>query len=248
MFFSGFHLADTYYASKFTKGIWALEFFAKNFDNNIILNLECIDITAKQFPQKDPGSLPSNIHFLVNSVLDLPSHWSNTFVYAHQRLLYVAMNESRWQLAIEQLFRCLEPGGWLELVEVDVKGYELGGGPHSKRLFSLISRLYAENGVIVDLSVYLLDLLEKTGFLEIHCERRIVPVRRDSSEDGISSQEFYDLWMGMKGPILAGHGYGIIETSEEFDTMMEGSLAEWQDSQDAWVTFYNITARKPEDV
>lgn len=208
--------------------------------------MECIDITDKQFP-KDL-ELPSNVHFSINSVLDLPPHWSNTFVYAHQRLLIVAMNESRWQSAIRQLFRVLKPGGWLELVEVDAENYDFGVGPHSKKLHSLIRRFLNEKEVVCDLGVYLPDLLRGVGFLDIHCERRTVPIRH-SIGDGIEySQEYYNLWVAMKGPILAGHGYGIIETAEEFDTMMEGSLAEWQNSQDAWVSYYSIMARKPEDV
>lgn len=211
--------------------------------------MECIDISNKQFPKdKDLDLLPPNIHFSVNSVLALPSHWMNTFAYVHQRLLIVAMNESRWPLAIEQLFSVLKPGGWLELVEVEAKVFEWGVGPYSEKLVSLIHLLYAEKGVIGDLGTYLPNLLEKAGFSEVHCETRNVTIRQSVGDGLDRSQQWHDLWMGMKEPVLAGHGYGIVQTAEEYDILLRGCLMEWQNSQDARTTYYTITARKPDDV
>jgi len=239
-----FKTGDNVLESAAGTGIWALEFFAKNFNDNVILNVECIDITDKQFPRD--LDLPANIHFSINSILDLPPHWSNTFVYAHQRLLICAMNKTGWPLAISELFRALKPGGWLELVEFKANNLEFDVGPNTAKLHALLDRLYAETGIIGDLDVYLPRLLEKTGFLEIHCESRSIPIRRSAADEVDYSQRFYELYMGMKGPALMGHGYGVIKTSKEYDTLLEGCLEEWRDSQDARATYFTIIARKPD--
>ncbi|KAF9072814.1 hypothetical protein BDP27DRAFT_1490791, partial [Rhodocollybia butyracea] len=219
-------------------GIWALEF---NAQNNLPLGIECIDISDKQFPQK----YPSNIHFSVQSVTNLPKEWQNSFSFIHQRLLIASMNDSLWIIAINQLFEALIPGGWVELVEIEAKVLAYGSGHCSQRLVSLITSLYKERGIIGDVGVYLPNLLKEVGFIDIHCETRRVPIRRSLNNDGLNrSKHWYDLWMGMKTPILAGGGYGIVKTEVEFDQLLQGCLNEWDESDDANTTYYTIMARK----
>ncbi|KAF9072813.1 hypothetical protein BDP27DRAFT_1417875 [Rhodocollybia butyracea] len=223
-------------------GIWALEFSASNTQNNLPLDIECIDISDKQFPQK----YPSNIHFSVQSVTDLPKEWQNSFSFVHQRFLIVGMNASFSKIAINQLFDVLIPGGWIELVEIEVKLLSLGSGHCSKRLMSLLNSLFEERGIAGNLGVYLPNLLEKVGFIDIHCETRHVPIRRSLNNDGLNrSKHWYDVWMGMKTPILAGGGYGIVKTEAEFDQLLQGCLNEWDESNEASSTYYIIVARKP---
>jgi hypothetical protein len=224
------------------QGIWALEFAASSDQNDLLLDIECIDISDKQFPQKHP----SNVHFSVRSVTNLPKEWRNTFSYVHQRFLIVAMNDSLWNIAIKQLFDALVPGGWIELVEVEAKSLEFGVGPCSNLLISLITSLYKEKGVIGDLGVYLPNVLKTVGFIDIHCETRRVPIRRSLNNDGLSrSKQWYDLWMGMKAPLLARGGYGKVKTGVEFDRLLQGCLNEWDESDEANTTYYAIVAKKP---
>ncbi|KAF9062607.1 hypothetical protein BDP27DRAFT_1336403 [Rhodocollybia butyracea] len=75
----------------------------------------------------------SNIHFSVRSVTsDLPQEWQNSFSYVHQCLLVAAMNDSRWNMALDQLYDALKPGAWIELVE---KAMALGWGQTPKGLY-----------------------------------------------------------------------------------------------------------------
>ncbi|KAF9072749.1 hypothetical protein BDP27DRAFT_1319911 [Rhodocollybia butyracea] len=209
-------------------GIWALEFSASNAQNNLPLDIECIDISDKQFPRRHP----SNIHFSVQSVTNLPKEWHNSFSYVHQRYLILAVNDSLWNIAIKELFDALVPGGWIELAETEVRLLSYGSGHCSKRLMQL--------------GVYLPNLLEQVGFIDIHCETRRVPIRRSLNNDGLDrSKHLYDLWMGMKAPILAGGGYGIVKTEVEFDQLLQGCLNEWDESDEASSTYYIIVAIKP---
>ncbi|KAF9060627.1 hypothetical protein BDP27DRAFT_1339346 [Rhodocollybia butyracea] len=222
-------------------GIWAQEFSAFHSQNNVLLDIECIDISDKQFPHE----YHSNIHFSIRSVIDLPQEWQNSFSYVHQRLLVAAMNDSRWNTAIDQLYNVLKPGAWIELVEVEANGRGYEVGPNSKRLVSLIVATSKE--VVRDLGLYLPKLLAKKGFVDIHCEGREIPIRESVDNDGLNrSKQWHDMFKGMKTPVLTGGGFGIVGSEEEFDQLLEGSLKEWNESDNAHTTYYAIVARKPD--
>ncbi|KAF9064049.1 hypothetical protein BDP27DRAFT_1299260 [Rhodocollybia butyracea] len=240
-----FHSNDRVLESGAGSGIWAQELSDFHSQNNLLLDIECIDISDKQFPHE----YPSNIHFSIHSVTDLPREWQNSFSYVHQRLLMAAMNDSRWNMAIDQLYDVLKPGGWIELVEVDVKGFGFGVGPNSKRLVSLITSLFASKGVVLDLGVYLPKLLAKKGFIDIQCEGRNIPIREPMDNDEFNgSKQLHDLWMGMKTPVLTGGGFGIVGSEKEFHELLEGSLKEWNESYKAYNPWYTIVAKKPLEV
>ncbi|KIK57594.1 hypothetical protein GYMLUDRAFT_172720 [Collybiopsis luxurians FD-317 M1] len=221
-------------------GVWALEFLEQNRQNGVILDIECIDICDKQFP----ATYPTDIHFSLHSVADLPAEWTGTFSYTHQRLLVAAMNDSLWRKATSELFRVLLPGGWVELIEQDGTNFSFGVGPCSKRLVSLINAMYAEKGVVGDLGVYLPQLLEEIGFVDVRCEPRRLTIGQ-SGENGYRSGEWRNIWKGMKQPLVNAGGYGFVQTEEEYEELLEGATREWDNSNEACTTFYTILARKP---
>ncbi|KIK66232.1 hypothetical protein GYMLUDRAFT_157580 [Collybiopsis luxurians FD-317 M1] len=223
-------------------GIWALELAEdhQNQKEGTVLDIECVDISDKQFPQ----SHPPNIHFSVHSVISLPAEWSGTFAYAHQRFLITAMNDARWRQAIRELFRVLLSGGWVELVDHDGTNVSFGVGPCSKRLVSLINAMYAEKGVVGDLGVYLPQLLEEIGFVDVWCEPRCLRIGKPG-ENGYPSGDWRNVWKGMKQPLMNAGGYGIVQTEEEYEGLLEGAALEWDNSNEACTTFYTIQARKP---
>ncbi|KAJ3992331.1 hypothetical protein F5050DRAFT_1857440 [Lentinula boryana] len=233
-------------------GIWALEFFEKNCADGIIPNIECIDISSAQFPTTHPPQ----IHFSVNSVVDLPNpEWSDTFAYAHQRLLVAAMNDSLWRSAVSELFRVIRPDGWVELVEIEAQDFSSWSvGPNSTKLASLINAMYGAKGVIGDLSVYLPAVLKEAGFTDVKCEKRRASIGGEADAtphkvtdvQGYSSGMWRELWMGMKGPAVEAGGYGIVETAQEYEALVESSVVEWKASKEAYTTFFAILAHKGE--
>ncbi|KAJ3735970.1 hypothetical protein DFJ43DRAFT_990535 [Lentinula guzmanii] len=225
-------------------GVWALEFAAENIVKGVEVDIECIDISAKQYPV----TYPSHIHFSVHSVANLPPEWSNTFSYAHQRLVVLAMNDTLWRSAMKELFRVLKPGGWLELIEFETKRFHCGVGPSSNRLCSLVDKLFTEKGIIQNVSDYLCPLLKEVGFIDIQCQTRDVSVggrRTIEGGDGYTGEQWGEGWMGIKVPVLTGGGYGVANTTEEFDALVQASVREWNDSKEVYTIFYVITARKP---
>ncbi|KAJ3966959.1 hypothetical protein EV361DRAFT_953637 [Lentinula raphanica] len=230
-------------------GIWALEFFDKNSADGIILDVECIDISSAQFPTGHPPQL----HFSVHSVVNLPNpEWSNQFAYAHQRLLVFAMNSSLWRSAVSELFRVIKPGGWLELFEMEAQNLPSWSvGPNSARLATLIQALLGAKGIIGDLSVYLPGILGKAGFVNVKCEPRCVSIGGEAttgdraSARGYSSELWRGIWRGTKGPVIESRGYGVVETVEEYDALVEASVCEWRASKETYMTYYIILAQKP---
>ncbi|KAJ4470959.1 hypothetical protein J3R30DRAFT_3532531 [Lentinula aciculospora] len=225
-------------------GIWALEFAALNIVNGAAVDIECIDISSRQFPSIHPA----HIHFSVQSVANLPYEWTNTFAYAHQRLIVLAMNASLWRSAISEMYRVLRPGGWLELVEFETERFHCGVGPSSNKLCSLVDKLFAEKGIIQDVSVYLCPLLEEVGFIDVQSETRDVPVggrRVVEGGNGYTGEEWGEGWMGIKVPVVNGGGYGVVNTAEEFDGLLQNSVREWNNSKEVHTSFYTILARKP---
>ncbi|KIK57592.1 hypothetical protein GYMLUDRAFT_46155 [Collybiopsis luxurians FD-317 M1] len=221
-------------------GVWALEFSEQSKRNGVLLSIECIDISDKQFPVTHP----SNIDFSVQSVTDLPDKWSGTFSYAHQRCLLLAMDDLRWHKAVSELFRVLSPGGWIELVEPEAEHLYFGVGPESKKLESLMLTALPGKGVMGDLGVYLPRILEEIGFVNVHYETRQVPIGH-SGENVYRSEDWRDLLEGMKQPLLNEGGYGFVKTEEEYEELLQQSVAEWNNSSEAGCTFYTIIARKP---
>ncbi|KAJ3753624.1 hypothetical protein EV360DRAFT_74367 [Lentinula raphanica] len=227
-------------------GIWAIDFSADHSSKGIDIDIECIDITAQQYPEISPP----NIHFSVHSITSLPPQWTNTFSYAHQRLIVLAMNDALWRSAIKELFRVLKPGGWLELVEFETKRFHYSGvGPSSEKLCSVAEKLFTAKGIVQGVSDYLRPLLAETGFVDIDCQNRDVPVggRRSTAEggNGYTGEQWGEGWMGVKVPVLKGGGYGVANTSEEFDALVQASVKEWNESKEVYTTFYTIAARKP---
>ncbi|KAJ3893457.1 hypothetical protein GG344DRAFT_43276 [Lentinula edodes] len=213
---------------------------------------ECIDILSEQFPTTHPPK----IKFSVNSVVNLPNpKWTERFSFTHQRLLVAAMNNALWHLAIAELFRVVKPGAWVELVEIEAQGFgSWSVGPHSTKLAFLINTMYDKRGVIGDLLVYLPLILKEAGFVDIKCEARHAPIGGEADAPAphkftqvkrFDSEMWRELWMGMKVPVIEAGGYGIVKTMEEYDSLVQGSAAEWKTSKEAYTTFYAILARKP---
>ncbi|KIK62291.1 hypothetical protein GYMLUDRAFT_165142 [Collybiopsis luxurians FD-317 M1] len=220
-------------------GIWALEFFENNKGDGVLVDMECIDITDRQFPSEHP----SNVHFSIHSVADLPADWNEMFSYIHQRLMVGAFNDYLWRKAIAELFRVLQRDKWIELVELDMN-LHFGVGPSSNKLQALISVGAPEMGTIADIAVYVPSLLRENGFVDIQCETRTISISR-TGEDGYRSDQWRDLWLGMKDRIISRKGFGYVETEQEYEELLQECIVEWNNSGQASATFHTILARKP---
>ncbi|KZT60174.1 S-adenosyl-L-methionine-dependent methyltransferase [Calocera cornea HHB12733] len=199
-----------------------------------------IDIEGKLLP-----SSGMNTQFLVQSSLDLPDEWTGKFAFIFQRLMIVAFTEDAWKRVIAEFYRALRPGGCLQLVEVDLLRVlypEAITPPQTAKWLEGVRSLCGMRGIKPQTICKIPELLKATGFVDIQIK---VSPRYTGGEQGkftrdtaIGSQR------GLKGPFLKAGGFGIANTSGEFDAFLDTVEKEWATTDFAWM-WTRWTATKP---
>ncbi|CAG8700602.1 1427_t:CDS:2, partial [Funneliformis mosseae] len=107
---------------------------------------------------------PRNINFVGGNVLEGLPFEDNTFDFVHQRLLVAAIPLDKWQSVVNELVRILKPGGYLELMEIDIEFKPVG--PSTKRLHDALIKLIIQNGQDPHVITKLQSFMEANGQLE----------------------------------------------------------------------------------
>ncbi|CAI2185454.1 6682_t:CDS:2, partial [Funneliformis geosporum] len=107
---------------------------------------------------------PRNISFVRGNVLEGLPFDDNTFDFVHQRFLVAAIPLNDWQNLVNELVRVLKPGGYLELMEMDVEFKPLG--PSAKLLDDAFIKVMIENGQDPHIITKLRSFMETNGQLE----------------------------------------------------------------------------------
>ncbi|KXH35206.1 TAM domain methyltransferase [Colletotrichum simmondsii] len=90
-------------------GIWAIDYGDEHPESQV----RGIDLSAAQ-----PTFTPKNVKFLIDD-LEEPWTYSRPFDYIHSRMMNSSIRD--WREYIENCYDNLNPGGYLELNEIDVK-------------------------------------------------------------------------------------------------------------------------------
>ncbi|KAF5362150.1 hypothetical protein D9756_002801 [Leucocoprinus leucothites] len=175
-----------------------------------------IDIKNNLFPRQE--DVPSNVTFQVTSILDIPSEWNDKFSLVNQRLLVAGLRHNEWIMAIENIYRALKPGRWVQLCEHT--GW-LNPTPLMNvytALFEVILRAKGiDSGLFPSRTADVWTrMVEDAGFEEIGVEYYEVPVGKWAGEDGgAMTENIVALLQGMKGVVVSNSGFGVIAGGEE---------------------------------
>ncbi|KAJ7660535.1 S-adenosyl-L-methionine-dependent methyltransferase [Mycena rosella] len=209
-----------------------------------------IDIESGLFPT----SYPPNIEFRVESVLDLPSEWSTTFSLVHQRFFVVALQTTKWPVALREIFRVLRPGGWVQLCEAG-KGSKAegpaGNWPWMEKLGVIYHAYMTSRSLLIDPAQHIPALLEDAGFVDICKESQLQPVGKWGGELGVKNRICtVAVLRAIKTPVLNAGGYGYISSEEEFDALADGLERELDEAPTAenpggQMNYVIFWARKP---
>lgn len=91
-------------------GIWAID-FADEFPSAQIVGTDLSPI--------QPSWIPPNLTFMVDDIeAEWMDDWSGTYDYIHGRDLSGSVSD--WAKLYAQAFRCIKPGGWIEMQEFEV--------------------------------------------------------------------------------------------------------------------------------
>jgi hypothetical protein len=201
--------------------------------------LHGIDIDSRLFPS-NPAP---NMHLSTNSITKLPPSWSSTFTLVHQRLLVLGLTRQDWQAALKEIHRVIVPGGWVNLLEVqmDMAQFKWTPGPAMIQLFTVVCALLLAKGMMPDIPLHLPALLEEAGFIDIHVEKRGLSLYGQEGAD--MRENSRRVMLGMKTHVLDVEG--LVKSAEEYENMVNVAAKEWSEMPEAAFEFSAIYAQKP---
>ncbi|KAF9445095.1 S-adenosyl-L-methionine-dependent methyltransferase [Macrolepiota fuliginosa MF-IS2] len=224
-------------------GAWLFD-AAQQIESSSNVNFHAIDIENRHFP----STPPPNMSFSIASVLELPQAWAGKFSYVHQRLLMGALTEAQWPIAIQEIYRVLKPGGWVEMGEGEARiGCPDGHG--RPRGLDLVHQFYLSRGLMVDIGPELPNLLKAAGFVDIKMTPKSIPLGKWGGELGEGGVEgMCGFLRAVKKPVLAKGGFGLVQTGEEYDALIDDLERDFNETPGYSWAHYITYARKPEGV
>lgn len=197
------------------------------------------DIKANLFPE--PSTLPPNLQFQVQSVLNLSKEWTNKFDLVHQRLLIFGLRDAEWHQALGEIYRVLKPGGWFQLFEIDE--WE-ESGPELTAAKQVLSRLVElqDMGFWPNGSVKWQKYVEEAGFADIRVTWHYTPIGKWAGQDGSYGKENrLGLMRGSKQALIK---FGLMD-EKGFDQLYEQVDQEMDSHPGTRARYIMICARKP---
>ncbi|KAJ7265179.1 S-adenosyl-L-methionine-dependent methyltransferase [Mycena rebaudengoi] len=221
-------------------GLWVMD-LATDVDPSVAM--VAVDIEPRLFPTFPP----KNIEFRVDSVTNLPSEWNDTFSLVHQRLLILALQVAQWPKAIQEIYRVLRPGGWVQLAE-STPWHEdkYPGKPCMEKLTAIYRRLAEYNNLYVDCAYDIPKILGEAGFVEIRSESRMQLMGKWAGEIGVANATNHvGVLRAIKTPVLAAGGFGYVTSEAEYEELCDGLEKEWDEIPGSDKDFIITWARKP---
>ncbi|KAF4773839.1 hypothetical protein HER10_EVM0005210 [Colletotrichum scovillei] len=222
-------------------GIWAMEFGDEHPEAEVL----GIDLSPAQ-----PEFVPPNVRFEID---DLEERWtySRPFDYIHSRVLDSCIND--WKAYFQQSFDHLNPGGYLEIQEIDAEPRSDDGTLKDDSSLMKSLRLLKEAAEFFQRPFQdiksLADIMAEVGFEDIHLERykwpsNSWPKDRNYKELGVWTYE--NLAMNWEAFLMAPLTRALSWTKEEVMVLaMEARRDLGDKSIHAYFTVWAIHGRKP---
>ena len=192
-----------------------------------------MDIESSRFP----ATYPQNVSFSIGSVLSLPKEWAGKFDFVHQRLLMGGLKREDWPVAIGEIFQALKPGGWAQLGEYGFWGH--GTSPATDVMFTIYSRLFKRNGLVLRVFAELPDLMREAGFRNVQAERGYYRVGGEKGKAGL--ENLVNHFQSMKPQILK---LGMLQSEEEIDAAIAAMKKELEQLEDVQAEVVYVWAQK----
>ncbi|KAH7903493.1 hypothetical protein BJ138DRAFT_1020532, partial [Hygrophoropsis aurantiaca] len=202
-----------------------------------------IDIESKLFPDTSLDT-PSNLHLSVASVTALPRNWAEKFILVNQRLLMAGLTLQNWKLGLEDIYRVLKCGGYVQLLESDSDSIQ--SGPETAAGANLLHHIMVTNGLNPECSKTIGEMLTAVGFVDVHSEDVIVQIGKWAGRDGTDARDdFGNAFKGLKDSVVRAGGMGYAASPEEFDRKISMMVEEWDQTEGSCAKLKAFYARKP---
>ncbi|KAH8118756.1 S-adenosyl-L-methionine-dependent methyltransferase [Phellopilus nigrolimitatus] len=215
-------------------GAWLLD-LSKEVPNGV--NLHGVDVSLKGFP----STYPSNVHFLVGSMTELPLEWTEYFDLVNQRLLVGGILASEWPIALAQIFRVMKPGAHAQFVELDLPSWA-NGGPEAKRWAMLCKDIYGIKGLMIDCGERLPTMLKEAGFSDVTTETKLAPAGSALGRAGqLGTANTLGALRGMKPAFLRAE---IFSSEKAFEESLKKLEREWEEGEGQYYAYRIVCGRK----
>lgn len=152
------------------QGAWAID-IADMFPNAVVRGVDL-------FPPPNTW-IPPNCLFEVDDVLQRWT-WREKFDLIHLRHGIGAFTPDEWEYLYKQCYDNLEPGGWFEQIEMDIRcECDDGSIPPESVLLTWGPRFFAAGrklGKPLDITKTMRSFIETAGFVDIHEETKKWPI------------------------------------------------------------------------
>ncbi|CAB4408703.1 unnamed protein product [Rhizophagus irregularis] len=97
-------------------GRWSYD-MAVNYPNSTFIGLDMVPIFSDI---NNDDNKPSNLGFLEYNICDGLPFEEATFDFLFQRSMIISLSKPQWNIMLNEFARTLKPGGWLELMELNI--------------------------------------------------------------------------------------------------------------------------------
>lgn len=207
-----------------------------------------------------PSSIhPRNAHFSVGNLLDpeIP-YISDSFLLVHQRNMLLGLTQEAWPGVVQDLYRCVVPGGqgWLQLSEVDPIWAR--PGPVSRSFLKMLNETAQTRSVDILLPQRLDQVLKDVGCENVKMMMVEIPIGPWGGKIGVLWRDVLKAEMEALKPVVLqaeleialakGQDVAVcgaeMTTSEEWDDMMVQVWAE-MDQYHTYSRVYLAHGQKP---
>ena len=223
-------------------GIWAIDMADK---------YPSAEITGVDLAPVQPTWLPPNCHFEIDDLEDDWLYREDHFDFVHARELLLAVRN--WQRVIEQSFRHLKPGGYLELSSTSPDGTCDDGTMTEDSAWLQFTKTFFEIGEAIGASGHApktwKHLMEKAGFEDVHEKRMKVPCSawaKDRRLKNIGALELANLDRGAEALLIRGMTGVLGKSNEEAQVLFAKARQESRNPRfHAYIFFHVVYGRKP---
>ncbi len=107
------------------------------------ISLTAINIRSKTLPK----TLLRNIKFF----------WTDSYFLVAQCVLYTALTESQWDVALSEIYRVLALSVWVQIIEGSTISTHMG--LYSERIGNILGKMYSHKDLLIDVAKSLPDML-----------------------------------------------------------------------------------------
>ncbi|KAG0342966.1 hypothetical protein BG000_010859 [Podila horticola] len=232
-------------------GTWIME-MATEFED---LDFYGFDVS----PMYPSAIHPKNAHFSMANLLDPEIPFAtDTYLLVHQRNMLLGLTQDAWPGVVQDLFRCVIPGGsgWLQLSEVDPIWCR--PGPVSRSVLKMLNETAQNRNVDVMLPQRLDQVLKDVGCEQVKMMMVEIPIGpwggkigvlwRDVLKAEMEALKPVVLQAALENAVAAGADIAVcgaeMTTAEEWDEMMASVWAE-MDQYHTFSRVYLAYGQKP---